>query len=447
MATIVTAAIVLGLLIFFHELGHFLVAKWSGVGVERFSIGFGPRLFTWRKRETEYCLSAVPLGGYVKMVGEDPAAEVEIGPAEREKSFVHKPLWTRFLIVFAGPASNFVLAAVIFSLIFMIVGWPVLAAVVGRVQEDSPARAAGIQSGDRIIAVNGIPVRHWDELASKVLKSNGQPLALSVQRGGQELSFQVRPVMTKGRTIFGEEADAWDLGIGPFVPAKVGEVLPGSPAARAEVKSGDVIVAFNGKPILSWDELAKSIHKHPNQKIALTVDRGGRRFDIEVVPELVKARNPLGEEVEEGRIGIGFAQPGEFVRSNPVRALGQGVIRTYEVSALTVVSFWKLIRGTIPRNQIGGPIQIVVSAGEQAKQGLLYLANFTAFISINLAILNLLPVPMLDGGHLFFFVIEVARGRPMSLRKREIAQQLGLFLLILLMVFAFYNDIMRFVAR
>ena len=203
------------------------------------------------------------------------------------------------------------------------------------------------------------------------------------------------------------------------------------------------MVALDGTSVLSWDELAEAIHKRAGKQTELIVERNGQSLSLRVVPQPVKDRGPSGEDVEVGRIGISPAAAVSYVRLNPIVAVGQGILRTWDMTALTAVGLWKLVTRQLPASMIGGPIQIAVAAGEQAKQGITSLAFFTAVISVNLALLNLLPVPMLDGGHLLFFVIEAIRGRPLSLRKREVAQQVGLFLLLLLMVFAVYNDLAR----
>lgn len=442
---VVSALIALGILIFIHELGHFLLAKGVGVGVERFSLGFGPRLASVRRRETEYCLSAVPLGGYVKMVGEEPSEEA--GAAADPKSFTGKPLWARTLIVFAGPGMNFVLAAVIFALIFMIVGRPVLPPTVGRIQPDSPAAQAGLQTGDRVVRVNGRPITAWDELERGVQRSEGRPLVLAVTRDGESRDVTITPRLSRTRTVFGEATQAWDLGITPYLPPKIGEVLPGSPASQAGLRAGDRVVALNGRPIDTWDTLAEGIHKLPGQTVRLTVERDGTRIEVEVVPELVRDRPPLGEEIEQGRIGIAPAPTVFYRRVNPVVAVGEGIVQTWEVTYRTLQALWKLVTGVIPASNLGGPLQIGMVAGQQAQQGLMNYAFFVALISVNLAILNLLPVPMLDGGHLLFFAIEAVMGRPLSLRKRELAHQVGLAVLILLMGFALWNDLVRIIPR
>jgi regulator of sigma E protease len=453
---VLSFVIALGVLIFIHELGHFLVAKAVGVGVERFSLGFGPRLWSFRRGETEYCVSIVPLGGYVKMHGEEahgedaihPAAEpaVEAAAAGRDnpaKSFALKPLGARALIVFAGPAMNFVLAAVIFTTIFVAAGIPVFPTTVGRVVPDSPAAQAGLQTGDEVVAVDGRPIRHWGELDETVAHSDGRPLALTVARGGERRPVTVTPRRLPARTPFGEPTEVWSLGTGPYLAPVVGEVKPGMPAAEADLRPRDRIVAIDGQPIRTWDEMAEIISKRPGETVQLTVEREGRRLEVALTPRAVTERDPLGHEVQVARIGIGQSSPQTYLRLGPMTAIGRGLQRTWDVTLLTLVSFWKLLTGIIPASNIGGPVQIGMAAGQAAQEGLIPYAFLVAVISINLAILNLLPVPMLDGGHLLFFAIEGVLGRALSVRKREIAQQIGLALLLLLMVFAIGNDIMR----
>jgi regulator of sigma E protease len=443
--TIVAFVVVLGVLILVHEFGHFLVARLAGVGVERFSVGFGPVLWRVRKGETEYCLSAVPLGGYVKMMGDDenPLEGGKTGAFDPAKAFSGKPLIARFLIVFAGPAMNWVLAAVIFALVFMTLGRPVAPAVIGRVTEGGPTAGAGLRLGDRIVAVDGRPVEYWEDVLRAVQELRGETIQLTVKRDGTERNVGITPVKTKMRDLFGDEHDVWDIGARPFTSPAIGDVLVGLPAERAGLKSGDVVTALEGQPIQTWDDLAEGIHQRAGKPTRLEVKRGAEALAVTVTPTTTKDRGPDGKEIEVGRIGIGPAAATNFVRSGPLTALRDGVERTVEVTELTAIGLYKIAVGQLDRRNIGGPIQIAVTAGEQARQGLPSLAFFTAVISVNLFLLNLLPVPMLDGGHLLFFACEAALGRPLSLRKREVAQQVGLVLPMLLMVYAVYNDLDR----
>jgi len=444
--TVVSFIVVIGILILIHELGHFLVARLTGVGVERFSIGFGPVLLRWRGKETEYCLSVIPMGGYVKMVGEEnPLEGGGSALSDPAKAFALKPLWVRFLIVFAGPAMNFVLAAAIFSVVLATVGRPVWPPAIGRVAEGTPAAAAGLQTGDRIVSVDGRSVKYWEDLERAVAASNGRPLSLAYERDGT-----VRTVMVAARTttvtdpIFRETRETWELGAGPQLTPQIGSVAPGSPAEKAGLREGDIVVEVAGQPVFTPEELIQVIQKRPGQTIPIVVLRDNKRVTLNVTPEPVKEKKPVGTETEVGRIYAQIAtRTVAFEPYNPVSAVWYGVVRTWEMTALTVKGLWKILVGAIDRSNIGGPLQIATEAGRQAKEGLTSLALFTAIISVNLAVLNLLPVPMLDGGHLFFFLIEGVRGRPLSLKKREAAQQLGFVLLMLLMVYALYNDLVR----
>lgn len=442
---VVPFVVVIGVLILIHELGHFIVARRMGVGVERFSIGFGPILLRWRGKETEYCLSAVPLGGYVKMMGEENPLEGEgSGVVDPAKSFSLKPLAARFLIVFAGPGMNFVLAAVIFAALFMVVGRPVLPSTVGPIRDGGPAAKAGLRGGDRITAVDVTPVASWEDLLGAIQAGGGETRQITFVRDGREHRAALTPARTKVADFFGDERELWDIGARPF-HVKIGEVVPGEAASKAGLRAGDIVVALDGAQVLSFDELAEQIQKRAGKATELTLERAGRPLTVTVVPQPVKDRRLSGEEVKVGRIGIKPAPVViTYARSNPIVAVGQGALKTGEVTVVTVVGLWKIVTGRLSASNIGGPIQIAQVAAEQARHGLGSLAFLTAAISVNLAVLNLLPVPMLDGGHLFFFVIEAVRGRPLSLRKREVAQQVGFFLLLLLMVFAVYNDLSRF---
>jgi len=444
--TIVSFVVVIGILILIHELGHFFVARWCGVGVERFSIGFGPVLFRWRGKETEYCLSAIPMGGYVKMMGEESPLEGGGGaPFDAAKAFALKPLAARFLIVFAGPGMNFVLAAVIFAIVLATVGRPVWPAMVGRVAEGSSAAAAGLRTDDVVTRVDGRPVAYWEDLDRAVAASNGRALDLTVTRGSAEQTLSVTPRRTTVRDpIFREPKEAWELGAGPRLTPQIGSVNSGSPAERAGLRQGDLVLAVAGQAVLTPDELMQAIQKRGGQTFDITVERDGRPQTTRVTAVAIKEKGPTGQEIEIGRIGVGIVtKVVRYEAYDPLLAVAYGWVKTWEMTVLTAKGLWKVVSRQIDSSNIGGPIQIATEAGRQAKEGVASLALFTAIISVNLALLNLLPVPMLDGGHLFFFVIEGVLGRPLSLKKREAAQQLGFVLLMLLMVYALYNDLVR----
>lgn len=347
---IVSLIIVLGVLIFAHEFGHFIVAKILGVGVEKFSLGFGPRIFGKKIGMTDYRISAIPLGGYVKMVGEAPDSELD--ESMIALSFSHKSVLKRSLIVLAGPAFNFFLSVAIFFGFFEISGLPIMQPEVGSVQEGMPAYVAGVQAGDRIVAVDGEPVTQWDEMAEII-----------TQRGGSTLEFE----LLRDETI----------------------------------------------------------------------------ISLRITPKQIASQNVFGEKIDKYVIGI--TASGEFTieRLNPIEAVVEGVLQTWQIAKLTVLAVGKILAGTLSAKTIGGPIMIAQLAGDHAKAGMANFIFFIALLSVNLGILNLLPIPVLDGGHLMFFFIEAVTRKPVNLKMREVAQQIGIFVIILLMVFVFYNDIAR----
>jgi regulator of sigma E protease len=347
---IISFAIVLGVLIFVHEFGHFLLARLMGVGVERFSLGFGPRIVGKKIGMTEYMISAFPLGGYVKMVGENPEAGLDDSLVPY--SFSHKGLFKRSLIVMAGPAFNLLLSVAIFFVFFQISGLPIMKPEVGEVQEGMPAHEGGIRPGDRILSIDGRSVTRWEEMAALIKQSSGRPIRIEILRDSS-----IVPVM--------------------------------------------------------------------------------------VAPELVFSQNLFGEEVEKYVIGITPSGASTVQRLNPFQSAAQGVVQTWQIAKVTVLAIGKILTGTISAKTVGGPIMIAQLAGQHAKAGIINFIFFIALLSVNLGIINLLPIPVLDGGHLLFFLIEAISRRPLNLKMREVAQQVGIFVLILLMIFVFYNDIAR----
>ncbi len=350
MISILSAIVVLGVLIFVHELGHFIFAKLFGVGVEKFSLGFGPKLVGFKKGGTEYMVSAFPLGGYVKMVGEGDDAE----PAEEDKglSFAEKPPLKRIGIVVAGPVSNIVFAFLVYITLFMV----------------------------------GVP----------------------------------------------------------FPTARIGEVLKDKPAARAGILTNDVITEINGKPVKQWDDFAKTIAEGKGEPVDLKVRRGAVVLSFHVVPEMRSGKNIFGETVTSPMIGVTSSNETFTERFGPLDALARGGVQTWNIIRLTILSLVKIIERVVSPETIGGPIMIAVISGQQAAAGAVSFFSFMALLSINLGVLNLLPIPILDGGHLFFYVYELIFRKPVRMKTREIAQQIGLVLLVSLMFFATYNDIVRY---
>jgi len=426
--------IVLGVLVFFHELGHFLVARLFGVGVEKFSLGFGPRLFGRKVGMTEYIVSAIPLGGYVKMVGEDPDAE--ISDEERHLSFTHKVVWQRMLIVAAGPVFNLVLAVVIYTGLFGVHGVNGLVPVVGQVVADTPADRAGLGYGDRVIEVGGHPVTLWSDLAEAIEASDGKLLSLTYERGGESRHIELLPEASTTRNIFGEEVPSWAIGIGPIQDPVIGGIQSGSPADKAGLKVMDRLLAVNGDPLAVWTDVVTAIKGSNGKAVELRLLRDGAELTLSLQPEQLDGK--------EGVWRIGIAPYYELVnkRLGFFGCITEGVEKTWFLSKLMVVGLVKMVKGSIPAD-LGGPIIIAKMAGDQARVGISSLISFIAFISINLAILNFLPIPVLDGGHLLFFTIEWVTGKPVNDKIRETASQAGMFLLLSLMVYVFYSDIMK----
>ena len=439
--------VVLGILIFFHELGHFVVALVSGVGVERFSLGFGPRLFGRTIGRTDYRVSLIPLGGYVKMVGDEPDAELP--PEDVPYSFTHKNVVIRTLIVIAGPLFNVLLAVLIFSIVLFFVGLPSIKPFIRGVDPDSPAAEVGLQINDRVTAIDGKPIHSWRDIDAIFAANHGAPVKITIKRHGEERAFDVTPKQINAKNVFGDDITYYDIGISGSaeLQAIVDKVMDGMPAQKSGLRHGDQIIAIDDTPIASWQRMQEIVSDSKGKTLIFKVRRGEVTFETRIKPEIVQEKNPLG--VKQNGYRIGISAPSTIVplgdqmtiHFNLLRAASYGVVHTWEVTKTTVYFFGKLVQGKIPMESIGGPIRIAIMAGQEADQGLVQLLNFIAIISIQLAILNILPIPVLDGGHLLFFGLEAVLRRPVSLRMRETAQQIGVFLLILLMIFVFYNDI------
>ena len=440
--------VVLGVLVAFHELGHFLAARWVGVKVLKFSLGFGPKLFGRKMGETEYLLSAIPLGGYVKLFGED---ETEATTQEdRTRSFAHQRLWGKVLIVAAGPGFNFILAYFIFAG-WLATGTPLFVPTFQDLTPDieamvpgSPADTAGIQIGDRVSRVNGRDISTRTELFDAVAKSNGQALTLEIQRGEQVKTLTVTPTTTPGPHASAQEPGYY-LGV-EETPPLVTSVMQGSPAAKAGLQAGDHVVNIEGQTIHTWSQMTGIVKENPNRQLKVEVLREEHRVSLTVTPSAEKAM-VNGQSVEVGKIGI--SGPGRSIMrsSTPLLSLYDGLGATWGWTELTAIGLYKMVVGDISSKNIGGPLTIAKISGEAAEQGASSVIFLIAILSINLGVLNLLPIPILDGGHLLFFLIEGILRKPLGERQREVAQQAGLVLLVGVMIFAFWNDLERIFLR
>jgi regulator of sigma E protease len=440
--TFLSAIILFGVIIFIHELGHFLFAKILGVRVLKFSLGFGPKIIGKKIGNTEYLLSSVPLGGYVKMLGEQ--ADDELSEEDKPFAYNNQPVWKRVIIVASGPLFNLAFAIVLFIFIFLS-GVPTPYPDIGKIQENSPAAEAGLMTGDRVLTVNGNAIRSWDEIDGSLQKSSGKPLLFKVQRGEEVIELPVTPVSKTGKNLLGEEEAYWDMGASSLLYPVVGEVVKGGRAEEAGMVEGDKIVNIDGTPIETWQDMTAIIHSNPENLLHFTFERDNRIIEAAITPEKKTMSFPVSEDQELGIIGI-KPEGNDFIKKYSFPdAVTLGVEKTWDISVLTIVVIVKLIQRVLPVEVIGGPIFILQMAGEQASRGLLDFFFFMAVININLGILNLLPIPILDGGHIVFLSIEAIRRKPLSEKIIAISQRVGIAVIITLMVFAFYNDIMRLI--
>ena len=535
--TLLSFALVISVVVFFHELGHLLVGKALGVKALRFSIGFGPRLFGFKSQETEYRVSLLPLGGYVKFAGDNPYEEV--APEDRGRGFLEQPPWKKGLIAFAGPAANFVLAIVLYFVVFAAPHQD-LAAKVGYVKPQSPAAQAGLQSGDRILAIDGTPVEGWSDLQEKIRGHLGQPLTMEIERDGRRLSLRVVPAVHEetnpietvkhgrigisavpraaevtviapgspaGRAglrtfdkvakLDGEPVANWELlqeklasrtdplklevlrpeavqapgavlwsnkpiSLEVPAPAKAGEygleasdltlfvVQPGGAADEAGLQRGDRVLAVNGKPALSWtDEVDGAIKSQGTQPVQVTVRRDGKELTVAAKPHPKKERDETGVLQEVPDLGASpdlnaFVEPERiWVRYSLPDAARRAVTKNAVDVRAQAIGIVRIITGHISSRAIGGPLMIADVARSAAESGWRALVATMGAISVVLGLMNLIPVPVLDGFHVLTALIEAIRRRPLSVRFREVANVVGIALLLTLMLYAIRNDAMR----
>ena len=423
--------LVLGVMIFVHELGHFIAAKEFGVRVLVFSLGFGKRLFGFRKGGTDYRVSILPLGGYVKMAGDDPSKPLEGDPGE----FLARPRWQRFVIVFMGPLMNVLMALVLLAGLYRYhfekPAYMEEPARVGDVEVDSPAAQAGLAPGDRIVRLDGIQNPNWEDLVLKILTSAGEALPLNVARRGQSLRLTLTP-QAKGRDQTGY------AGWYPYIAGVVAAVEPGFPASQAGLRPGDQIVGVDGRRILCAPRVAYALQKGQGKPVALTILREGREFQAQLKPVYAETG---GEKL--WRIGVSFHN-GLVVRRLPWgQAITASVQDSFRNSMVTFDAIGKILTRRMSPRSLSGPISIAQMSGEAYRAGLPALLMLVSFISLQLGIFNLLPIPILDGGVILLLLIEGAMRRDLSLRVKERVIQVGLVLLLLLAVMVMYNDIVK----
>ncbi|HLG20111.1 MAG TPA: RIP metalloprotease RseP [Bdellovibrionota bacterium] len=532
----ILAVILFGILVFIHELGHFLMAKWAGVYVERFALGFGPALIRKKIGDTEYAICALPLGGYVKMLGEEVEKEEGASPSTDPRSFAAKKPLTRIGIVAMGPFSNLILPVVLFTGLFM-VGMPTPISQVGRVIPGYPAEKAGLRPGDKITAIEGQSIWKWSDMTALLSRRAGHPTKVAIERGNQTLELTAVPISEQDVNMYGEKEAVGKIGIdmSPLRPT-VGIMDSQSVAARAGLKTGDVIASVNGQPTRYWWELSdafgqsreprklsierfttiekseklditlpakgktlkeagieegelyvrevmpdtvasehgvkvgdrlfslngerlnswydfqKRIRENQGEKITLGILRNKQEVRIDLVPKEIVRQDELTRKKEKTRqLGVVSASIGGEPATrkeqylNPFVALKHGVDETVDFSITQIAGLVKMVRGRVSVDNLGGPISIFYLAGSSYKAGgWLAFVRMMAMLSIMLGILNFLPIPLLDGGHLFFFIIELIKGSPVHARFRDFAQRVGFAVIIGLMVLVFYIDIKRY---
>ncbi len=443
---IVGTLVALGVLVTFHEFGHFWVARRCGVKVLRFSVGFGTPLLRWHdRRGTEFVIAAIPLGGYVKMLDE---REGDVLPEQLEQSFNRKPVRQRIAIVAAGPAANFLLALVFFWLVAML-GSQQVRPVIGAVEVGSLAEVAGLQAGQEIVAVNGQPTLGWSAVNLQLVRRLGESgsLSLAVREPGSTVDSPRQIALDNWLRGVDEPDPIAALGIRPWRPALepvLAQLDPKGPAAAAGLQVGDRLLELDGRALQDWQQLVDQVRGLPGKTVAVLVEREGQRLEKTLA---LVARGE--DEARTGYLGAGvqgIEWPPEMLRQvsyGPVDAVFEGAKRTWTMSILTLDSLKKMLFGELSVKNLSGPITIAKVAGASAESGVGDFLTFLAYLSISLGVLNLLPIPVLDGGHLLFYLVEWVRGRPLSERIQGWGMQIGISLIIGVMLLALVNDLSR----
>ena len=444
---LVSFLVVLCVLIVVHELGHYTAARFCGVKVLRFSVGFGRILFQKKLGcdQTEWALSIFPLGGYVKMLDE---REAEVAPQEAHRAFNRQSVGKRSLIVAAGPLANFALAVLLYWAIFM-VGSEELLPILGQPPIGTPAAMASIHNGEQIRTVDGQPVATWNDFRWLLLQKAVAQEGVELEVINEQNEILTHRLFLAAAGEQGWEGDALErLGVGfyrPNVLPVFGNVVAGGPGQRAGLQAGDKVLRLDGRPITQWYELVLQIREAAERTIHLEIERNGQVATVDLMPEAISERGRI-----VGKIGVAVAETAQtrrevrtFVSYGFFSAGRKAVAETWDKSVFSLVMMGKMLTGEVSLKTLSGPVTIADYAGKSAKLGFDYYIKFMALVSISLGVLNLLPIPVLDGGHLMYHIIEVVRRRPLSERAMEVAQQIGVSILFVLMAFAFFNDLNR----
>ena len=449
--TILAFVITLGILVSIHEFGHFWVARRCGIKVLRFSVGFGKSLWSWKDRQgAEFSIAAIPLGGYVKMLDE---REGPVAADEKHLSFNSQSVMARIAVVAAGPLANFLLAILALWLMYM-VGVRTTVPQVGEVLPESPAYEAGLLPGDEVVAVDGVETPGWQAVNMELLSSIGdtRALVLSVRSGepGHVSEGAVRDlnIHISDWLVLDEQPNpVRSLGIVPYtpdIPAVIGQLVDDGAARKAGIRSGDRIVEANGQPVSDWMHWVQLVRGHPHQLIKVKIERDGREVFIDLTPAEKRVDGQLIGYIGAGVQGVSW--PEELIRElrfGPVDSLIKGAQATWGLTSMTLESLWKMLVGLLSVKNLSGPITIAKVAGASLESGLENFLYFLAMLSVSLGVLNLLPIPVLDGGHLLFYMVELVRGKPLSERIQTIGLKIGVTLVVGVMMLAMYNDLSR----
>lgn len=449
MITLLAFAVTIGILVVIHECGHFLVARWCGVKVLRFSVGFG-KIVARRigRNGTEWALSAVPLGGYVKMLDE---REGDVAPEDLPHAFNRKPVWQRMAIVVAGPMSNLILAVLLFWGLFM-AGVTVIKPTVAQPGQGTPAARAGFQAGDTIVAIDGETVDDWQDVYWLTLKHGLDKPVMAVETRDAQNHLAYRKLDVSGIPLTDPEGDPLQrIGLDHYLPPLapvIGDILPDSRAAAAGLRSGDTIERIDGQAVSTWEDMVKIIRDRPERSLRMEIIRAGQPIGISVTPASAKED---GQTI--GRIGAApkvdpalFAGMQREIRFGPLQALKRALYKTWDLSTFSLDMMGKLVTGHASLKSLSGPVTIADYAGRSAEAGPSVFIGFLALVSVSLGVLNLLPIPLLDGGHLLYYLAELLTGRPVPDSIQEIGQRIGAALLAALMLLALFNDFHRLIA-
>ena len=447
---VVPFLIVLTVLVFVHELGHYLVARWAGVRVEVFSIGFGREVLGWNdKHGTRWKIAWLPLGGYVKFFGDMNAASAPNGqilddltPAERAVSFHHKRLGPRAAIVAAGPLANFLYALLVLAIVYATLGVRLIPPEIGRVLPDSAGAEAGFQRGDVVLEINGRSIKRFDEVIEEALINPEQEIIYLVRRGEKLVTIRAVPTKVSVKDPDSVVEFVGTLGLLPTVSPLVGSVRAGSPAKAAGFMAGDLIVSLNGVEVGSFEQVQDLVWQHHGGPIRFAIKRGDDIFNLSATPERVQIPKSDGSTVERWLIGIQAREP-PLVRLSPGEASFEAARTSWTMIVRTFQYLGQMISGDRGTEELGGPIRIAQVSGKAAQGGIEQLIMLSVFLSLNLGMVNLFPIPILDGGHLLFYACEAVLRRPLSERMQEYALRLGLAMILMLMVFVTWNDLVN----